>query len=211
MLIYKITNKINGKLYVGLTTQKMSNRFRAHIYSAFVKREDTHCRALSSAIHKYGQENFTIECIDQASSKEDLCKKEIDWISKLNTICPNGYNITSGGENGFSRTSESIARGIQTRKERKECGLIYNKKRRPISAEVREIIAKKTRKTYVLKSPDGVIYKIKGLVGFSKELGLSRSHLSKVFAGTRKSSNGWVKPSDMELINNPNIVEWGDK
>ena len=88
MIVYKITNKKNGKIYVGQTINDLEFRFNQH------------CRKgcyLYEAIKKYGVENFDKEIIDSAITREELDKKETYWIKKLNSIYPNGYNLTYGG------------------------------------------------------------------------------------------------------------------
>lgn len=89
MIIYKITNLINGKIYIGQTVRKLSTRISNHkCYNGSL---------ISNAFKKYGDENFSIEIIDRASSKNELDTKEIYWIERYNSIAPNGYNITKGG------------------------------------------------------------------------------------------------------------------
>jgi len=92
MIIYRITNKKNGKLYIGQTVQRLEERWKQHTNSAG-------CRALSNAIRKYGTECFVVEKVDEAESMSELNKKESEWISKLNTVTPFGYNLNNGGEN----------------------------------------------------------------------------------------------------------------
>lgn len=91
MIIYKVTNLVNGKCYVGQTRMSLQNRWKHHRYAHG-------CSALHSAIEKYGVENFTIEQIDSADTQDELNQKEQFWIAKLNTLSPNGYNLTTGGE-----------------------------------------------------------------------------------------------------------------
>lgn len=55
------------------------------------------CRFLHNAIQKHGAENFTVEQIDIAATKEELDEKEKYWIEHYNSIAPNGYNLKSGG------------------------------------------------------------------------------------------------------------------
>ena len=96
--IYKITNKINGKMYVGQTTQTLHVRFNSHCA------KHSHCKYLLSAINTYGRSNFTIETLFSARSenkselKDILNKEESKLIILLNTVAPNGYNLTSGGD-----------------------------------------------------------------------------------------------------------------
>jgi group I intron endonuclease len=64
--IYVITNLLNNKKYVGLTTKSLEERFLAHQERATKEKS-----VIQKAIKKYGKDNFTIERLDQASSKED--------------------------------------------------------------------------------------------------------------------------------------------
>ena len=100
MIIYKITNQINNKQYVGQTVRSLTERFQEHARKNSV---------VSQAIKKYGIENFIIEQIDSAKTIEELNKKEILWIDKLNTMQPNGYNLCSGGGNtkGYAHKPKS--------------------------------------------------------------------------------------------------------
>lgn len=107
MKIYVITNKVNGKQYVGQTKNKLSERLKRHIADA-KKHDDLY---FHRAILKYGEENFLIEEIDTAETREELNKKEIYWIGKLDTY-KNGYNSTLGGEGGNTyakKTEEEMA------------------------------------------------------------------------------------------------------
>ena len=106
MKIYVITNKINGKKYVGQTIRDLDSRLKRHINDA-KKGDDLY---FHRAILKYGEENFIIEEVDTAITKEELNKKEIYWIGRLNTY-ENGYNSTLGGDGGntyIKKTEEEL-------------------------------------------------------------------------------------------------------
>lgn len=109
MIIYKATNNFNKKIYVGQTVKSLQHRWANHC-----KKSKVGCRAIHSAIQKYGKENFTLEIIDTASSLEELNKKEAYWIAKLNCISPNGYNLRTGGNNSFP-SEETIKRMSKAR------------------------------------------------------------------------------------------------
>lgn len=90
--IYKIINTINGKTYVGQTTNSLEKRKSSHLQSVNTNSKyPIHC-----AIRKYGIENFIFESIEYCTESK-LNEKESHWIKKLNTLCQNGYNIRSGG------------------------------------------------------------------------------------------------------------------
>ena len=97
-IIYKITNKINRKVYIGQTVRDFNKRYGGSL-------NNTHNEHLRNSINKYGIENFEIiEEFDVAYSKEDLNKREKYWINYYNTTNPKyGYNMTDGG-NSCTRT-----------------------------------------------------------------------------------------------------------
>ena len=111
MFIYKITNKINGKIYIGQTIRPIQQRFNRHMNDAINNVIDTH---FSRAIRKYGKDNFYIECIDKAKNQENLTQKEQYWIQKYNSTNPLiGYNETDainkcGGNTYKSKTKEEL-------------------------------------------------------------------------------------------------------
>ena len=90
--IYKITNDINQKIYVGKTERTVEKRFKEHCQDAF--REHNEKRPLYSAMRKYGIEHFHIELIEETNNPED---REVYWIEKLGSF-KNGYNATVGGD-----------------------------------------------------------------------------------------------------------------
>lgn len=94
MIIYKITNSINGKVYIGLTTVTLEARWRGHIKDSRV------CdRHLYRSMRKYGLENFTIEEIDNTDDFKELGELERYYIKTFDSRNPDkGYNITGGGE-----------------------------------------------------------------------------------------------------------------
>lgn len=113
MIIYKCVNNVNGKVYVGQTTQKLNERVSDHLHKTR-KGSDT---ALSNAIRKYGVDMFSWEEIDSADSLDMLNDLEIYWIRFFKSFAPNGYNLTTGGEN-YDRKPESITKMVKTRRER---------------------------------------------------------------------------------------------
>lgn len=87
--IYKITNLINGKNYIGQSI---------HIEQRWLE----HCRnstksLIGQAIKKYGKENFSFQILEECN-QNDLNKKESFYIQQYNSISPNGYNIVLESE-----------------------------------------------------------------------------------------------------------------
>ena len=86
MIIYKTTNLISGKFYIGKDKYNNEN----YIGSG---------KILKNAIYKYGKENFTKEIIEFCNNYEELNEKEIFWID-FTSATENGYNIATGGDGG---------------------------------------------------------------------------------------------------------------
>lgn len=97
MVIYKITNLINNKIYIGQTINfkiRMNQHKNAHKYK--------NCSSpIDRAIGKYGHTNFSYEIIEYAKSLEDLNELEVKYIKIYNSLIGNdGYNLKSGGNGG---------------------------------------------------------------------------------------------------------------
>ena len=101
--IYKITNTINGKIYVGQTVQSVKNRWKQHVNEAYAEAK---CAHLHAAIRKYGEDNFNIEVIESCP-QELLDEREIYWIKELDTVNV-GYNLTSGGKGTNKEIDQSL-------------------------------------------------------------------------------------------------------
>jgi group I intron endonuclease len=108
MIIYKATNKVNGKTYVGQTSRTLEIRMNDHKYGAFTKYKDRGIY-FYHAIRKYGWDTFEWEIIDTAESLKELNEKEIQWISYYGSYL-NGYNMDIGGGNRIGFTHTDIAK-----------------------------------------------------------------------------------------------------
>lgn len=97
--IYKITNLLNRKIYIGYTQlETIQKRFEGHIENA-----ETGDTALGNAIRKYGSENFKIEKVCSGiMTIEKLKDLEIYFIKKFESKDPKGYNLTDGGDGGWT-------------------------------------------------------------------------------------------------------------
>lgn len=98
--IYKIINLINNKQYIGQSID-IETRWQQH-------KTSNKNYILYQAFKKYGLENFSFEIIEECS-KEKLDEREQYWIKYCNTLTPNGYNMTSGGEScGHEQLEKSV-------------------------------------------------------------------------------------------------------
>lgn len=92
MHLYVITNSVNARVYVGITTKLLKYRWREHLKDA----EGGVDRALYRAMRRYGADKFSIHAVGSADTWEDLCLKEVNlirWFKRKNC-----YNMTDGGE-----------------------------------------------------------------------------------------------------------------
>lgn len=109
MIIYKITNLENNKVYIGQTVNSLEERWRRHCNDAINNNLNTH---FARAIRLYGKDKFFPEIIDTAKTQEELTAKEQYWIQFYNSV-KTGYNETnainkSGGNTYQSKTDEEM-------------------------------------------------------------------------------------------------------
>ncbi|QIW89770.1 homing endonuclease [Bacillus phage Izhevsk] len=149
-IIYKVTNLINNKIYIGQTVEELKERQRKHFYSCDNNKDAN--TVFYNSIRKYGKENFKWEIIDTGDSKLELDEKETYWINETNSHISNGqgYNMTSGGDgcDGFKHSQESIKKMSDFRKE-----LYKNKENCPMygknhSNEAKEKISTARKEKY---------------------------------------------------------------
>ena len=109
--IYKITNDVNDKVYIGQTSKsRPTDRWSQHKTDSKTLK-DSDNSALHAAMHKFGVEHFFFEIIEEVPI-ESLDEREIYWIAKMNSQVPTGYNISSGGKvpRGFPSKFKGIPR-----------------------------------------------------------------------------------------------------
>lgn len=120
--VYKITNKINNKIYIGITNQGAGVRYLHHLYEA----RSGSLFPIHNAIRKYGKDNFTLEIIELCEDSDTLKEREKYWIAFYNSTDRSiGYNMTEGGDGTFGRkhseeTKEKIRQKALGRKASEE-------------------------------------------------------------------------------------------
>lgn len=92
MFVYQIINKINGKKYIGLTVRSISKRFTEHCVPSAKE------LFIDRAIQKYGKENFEVIQLRECCLEKQMKETEWYYIKMFNTLSPNGYNLTEGGD-----------------------------------------------------------------------------------------------------------------
>lgn len=93
--IYKITNRVNNKVYIGQTHFTVEHRFKQHIKNFNIEHRQ---QPLYNAFAKYGLENFSVETLEECDTSR-LDEREMFWIAKYDSF-KNGYNATVGGHGG---------------------------------------------------------------------------------------------------------------
>jgi len=130
VIIYKVTNLVNNKIYIGKTVKKLNRRKKEHMVDSRGKKYNS---VFHAAIRKYGPGNFCWEVLDEVMFSDLLLDLERFYIKKYRSMVPFGYNICSGGEGLGHPCSEenkrkmSLAkRGVPRSEETKERMSISN-------------------------------------------------------------------------------------
>lgn len=198
MVIYKITNKLNNKIYIGQTQQ--SNPWR-RIRFHFKPIEPRNISLIWRAINKYGKDNFKVEIIFETQDLNELNKMEKQLIQHHNTLYPNGYNLQLGGqENKFTEeTRKKISnankghtwlRGIPKTLEHRKA---MSKSRKGFTSPARVLArykaVEKTRKqvksTHILTQATRIF---KSIEEASRVLKITASNISRVCNGRQNRS-----------------------
>ena len=190
--IYKVTNTINGKYYIGQTIQNVKERFYQHCATKCSKAVSN--MAIHRAIKKYGKSNFTVEVIEEIDSA-NLNDRERYWIKYYNSY-NNGYNSTKGGQDGCKSFKdldvESIIKEYNTGKSLRTLGTIFKVDKQTIKdLLIRHNVELRTTRTYKLSQKD----RDKVLEDFASGLSrkeimikwnISKSYLSQLINGYRR-------------------------
>lgn len=108
-IVYELLCSSTGFRYIGQTIDLLVRRWRGHCDGALKKNLDWE---ISKAIREYRPESFQIRIICECESKQELNQRERHYIREFNTVWPNGYNMTNGGEGPCDLTREKIRNKI---------------------------------------------------------------------------------------------------
>lgn len=190
--IYKITNNVNNKVYIGQTIQTIKERFYQHCAT---KCSDSVLNmAIHKAIKKYGKSNFTIEVIEEVE-KDSLNDREKFWIEHYNSY-NNGYNSTRGGQDGSTHCkeldTESIIKEYNSGKSLRSIGNTFKVDKQTIKdLLIRNNIALRTTRSYKLSQADRISIIEDVESGIDRKLiiekwSISKSYLSQLINGYRR-------------------------
>ena len=105
--IYKVTNKLNGHMYIGQTIRTPEYRWGQHQRQSWCENSESYNSKFHRAIRKYGADSFVLEIIESCNN-ELLNEREIYWIKYYDTFnTVHGYNCTSGGDSVFQVSDET--------------------------------------------------------------------------------------------------------
>lgn len=171
--IYKVKNNVNGKIYIGFT-QDFERRKSAHI--SLSNRGST--TKFHRALRKYGEEAFEWEIVFQGKDEYHILNwAEPFFIKEYDAFSKNGYNMTSGGENGATQSDETKRKRSESLTGEKHP--LFGKNHSQKSKEKMSVSHGGDRnanaKTFKFISPTGEIFIIKGqFKKFCEENSLSR-------------------------------------
>lgn len=191
--IYKITNQINQKVYIGKTSRSVEERWKEHRKTK--NQTLFEARPLYSAMRKYGIKNFSIETIEECSEEESN-NRECYWIEYYQSN-KYGYNATSGGD-GRKLLDYDLVRKVykETKNETETARILgcsksavgviirsYNEVA-PFGAYLQKPVAKLDAKT------EEIIAVYESISEAEKENGNTR-HISECCKGKRKTCKGF--------------------
>lgn len=197
-IIYKITNLINGKIYIGQTIQSLKRRFNNHKATS---NSDSPKQYIHRAIRRYGFSNFICEEIEKCSSSL-LNEKERFWISEYKSnISEIGYNLDNGGLS-IGRLSEESKRkigeanrgeksgwfGKNHTEEQKEKISRANKGRKLTKEQISKMVSS-IKKVPIVCINNEVIYP--SISEAARELGLSKGNIYNVLNDNSKHTKGY--------------------
>lgn len=171
MIIYRITNLINGKLYIGQTSKTLNCRWAVH-------KSCKRITPLTSALKKYGSENFSIFPIVTALAVQFMDELEREAIKCADCIYPKGYNLLDGGNVSHLRGRTPWNKGKKATE-----AAINNQSKAHLG------LPASNRKTIVCVETGEVF---ESTYAASKSMNLQRSKISNVLHGKRKHTGGYT-------------------
>lgn len=186
--IYKITNRINEKIYIGKTLQPIYIRFKEHCKDAFRDRNEK--RPLYAAMRKHGTENFEIELIEEISI-DKLSEREMYWIEKYNSY-HNGYNATKGGDGKQLYDYQAIIKGFLSGKLIKELAIEFEC--------CEDTISQALKSANIDTKQNSVKNTYKKLIAYDLNDNVIQEFESRKAAVLWLQSNNYIKATDIDNI-----------
>lgn len=212
MVIYKIKNNINGKVYIGQTIRNIDIRWYEHCKESKNGNNST----IYKAIRKYGEEGFSISVVCKANNLNELNQREINCIRLFKAVS-NGYNSKTGGFGGnhSDETKQKISEAnkgrkgpwlgkkipedmklkiSQTKKNKKQSlgknNPMYGRKH-ATSSIIKNVISNGSRE-FIVYRKDDIIGVWINKTECAKQLNLSREQVRDCLKGRYKMSMGYT-------------------
>lgn len=184
-IVYKLTNRINGKCYIGISSRSLAARWSEHLERH--RQGGRPNNRLYAALDKYGPDAFQREVIARASSEDEVRKLETHYIKKFDSF-KKGYNCNLGG-NGFLKFPEHIKRKISEAQKGKVISLESREKMSQaklgdkrcannFGAHTGKGKANPRAGKYLFQFPDGSKHGVIGLRAFCRERNLHMAHIN---------------------------------
>jgi group I intron endonuclease len=180
MIIYKVTNNVNGKIYIGQTIQGIVRRKAEHKCHANTHRSNS---PFAKAIRKYGVEQFSWEVLHIATTLEELNEKEIFYIEHCNsTTKGHGYNVEEGGKQpitplrGEDHPMYGKTHSEESKRKMSESGMGIS---RPKPEGFAEKLSKAKSQTWLVTTPEGEELTVVNLSKWCKERNVSRNAIKR--------------------------------
>lgn len=190
-IIYKITNQINGKVYIGQTIQGLARRKGEHIHRFNLNERD---HKLYLAMRKHGIDNFKFETLCCALNEHHLDDLEKHFITEYNSF-NRGYNMSCGGDSVSQETRDKLSRSLTGRKITWYDKIVESRKRNPNRKQAKDFVAKGAdnvnSKTFLIVYPNGKEEYIKGMRQFCIKNGLSHCLMWAVLKGLQNHHKGF--------------------
>lgn len=219
MIVYLITNIVNGKKYVGQTSKTIEARFKKHCERAKSKLRKH--MPIAMAIAKYGKENFITEKLCECFSHEELNKKELEWATKLKTFSPYGYNLKAGNGNGsmsndtkmkikLSNTGKKASLETRIKLSNSHKDFVVSEATKHKLSEINkgkkgtdfcyQRASEVSSKTYLLYDPFGNLTTVHNMKKFCNKKNLSPSKMCEVVRGKKLHHKGWTLDQKLNAV-----------
>lgn len=189
MIVYKLLNKSNNKIYIGQTKHNIEQRFYKHSCNNSI---------IGRAIRKYGKDMFELTVLHKSDNRSQILELEKQEILINNSLVPNGYNIHHGGSGGdteYRHTQDTIDKIIVANLGKTQSKELIEKRMqkmrgRKIKQEQKSNIKLNQPHRKIVKCSNGKIYD--SMSDAAKDLNLSIGNISQILSGKRKQTNGFT-------------------